>query len=141
MDISEFLLKKGYQINSSTITPKGRGKVQYFCIIDKKPLIEDLEDCELYYGIDVLKCNFKKGRELTVLMVMKETEEQEKKEEIQNLGIDDAVDMIYNKDLSREHIKNILTMFKNSCYAKGYNTHRNAIRKLLNMPIDINNID
>lgn len=130
MDIGNFLLKKGYTIESKTITKKGRGKMQFYCYIDKRPTNDDLLDCEDEYGIEILKCQFKKGKELTILMKEKE-QAQKRKIDIQYLTVDNVLELIYDKDLSRQDIKDILVQFQTSCFQKGFNTHKEAMRKFL----------
>ena len=42
MNVTEYLVGKGYVIEHSMVTPKGRGKYQYSCVIDKKPIEDDI---------------------------------------------------------------------------------------------------
>ncbi len=66
-DISEYLIQKGYKIEYKTINPKGRGKFQYDCAINKEPIDEDIREMEHNLGLIVLKSNFKKDKELTII--------------------------------------------------------------------------
>ena len=128
-DISEFLINKGYKLEYKIINPKGRGKFQFDCGIDRKPTEEETKEMEEKLGLKVLKNNFKKG---TLTMLIKPNEKTEKEKRIIiDLNINDVVDMIYKKDLSRQELKDVLNMFQNSAYAKGYKTHKVAIKKLL----------
>ena len=132
MDISEFLITKGYIIENKIVTPKGRGKLQIFCIVDKKPTEDDLiEFEEQNKNQEILKCNFRKDKELTILLKQKEQSIKLTSEEIVNLDLETVTDMIFDKDLTREELKSLLNAFKNSCYTKGINAHKNAMRKFL----------
>ena len=131
MDITEFLLEKGYQIEYKTTAPKGRGKFQYFCAINKKPSDEEMMECEDKYNVKILKCNFKKGKELTILMKKREEKTEVVKTNIVDISLHDITEMIYNKNLDREDLYNKLSMFQNSAYTKGYNAHKKAWEKLL----------
>ena len=42
-DITDYLIEKGYKIEYKTVSPKGRGKYQYSCGIDRKPSEEDIK--------------------------------------------------------------------------------------------------
>ncbi len=130
MDIGNFLLNRGYVLDSKTITKKGRGKMQFYCLIDKRPTNDDLLDCEDEYGIDILKCQFKKGRELTILMKERD-QDQKRKIDIQYLTVDNVLEIIYDKELTRQEVKEILIQFQTSCFQKGFNTHKEALRKFL----------
>lgn len=130
MDISDFLIEKGYQIESKIITRKGRGKIQFSCNVNKKPEEQDLLDCEDKYGIEILKCNFKKGKELTILIKQSEDKKPFIEPE-KELTLDETVEIIYNQDLSREELKQLLTTFRNTSYAKGFQAHKTAIKKLI----------
>lgn len=129
-DITDFLIQKGYKIEYKTINPKGRGKFQYSCIIDKKPIDCDIEELQKKLGVTILNNNFKKGTELS--MLIKKNEDTDKQIEVVDINLDDVSEMIYKKELSRKELRYILNMFQSSCYTKGYNAHKNAIKKLLN---------
>lgn len=131
-DITEFLVKQGYKIEYNTVTPKGRGRYQYNANIDKKPSDEDIDGLQDLLNVTVLKNNFKKGIELTLLIKKNEVREEDKVEVIQDMNLDMITDMIYKKDLSYQELKDRLNMFQNSAYTKGFNAHKEAIKKLLN---------
>lgn len=142
MDITDFLLEKGYKIEYKTLNPKGRGKFQYFCGIDKKPTDEEIAEIEKEYKVKVLKCNFKKGKELTILM--KKCQEEERKEvesKIIDISLNGITEMVYDKDLSRDQLRDLLSMFQTSAYTKGYNAHKGAMEKLLGTQINFKSED
>ena len=39
--------------------------------------------------------------------------------------------VIYDKELTRQEVKEILIQFQTSCFQKGFNTHKEALRKFL----------
>ena len=131
MDITDFLIERGYKITSKRITPKGRGKTQVFCLIDKKPIEQDLFDCEDLYGIEIIKCSFKKGSELTILMKKSEDRKPQIQQLKKELTIDQLTEEIFNNQLSREELRSLLINFQNSSFNKGFQTHKTAIKKLL----------
>lgn len=137
MDITDFLIEKGFKIDTKTLTPKGRNRIQYSCIIDKKPEDILIKECEERYGMKILKFRFRKGRELIVLMRKEDKKKNVEKpiEENKNINLDMIIDAIHNKELSKEELTQKLTAFQNSVYIKGYNAHRNAVAKLLNVQI------
>ena len=122
--ITEYLIEKGYEIEHKTINQKDRGKFEYVCEIDKKPIEEDVKEMEEIFGIKILKNNFRKGKELRMLIRKIEEEKEEQKEEVKrNLNIDEIVEFIYNNNLSREELRNLLNMFQNISYTKGYKSN------------------
>lgn len=131
MDITEFLVKLGYKIEYSTVTPKGRGKYQYNANVNKKPTDSDINELQDLLNVKVLKNNFKKEKELT-LLVIKEEVKEENKVKLVDMNLDAITQIIYNKDLSYQQLRDNLSIFQNSAYTKGYNTHKAAIQKLLN---------
>ena len=131
MDITEYLVEKGYTIEHSMVTPKGRGKYQYTCVIDKKPNDEDINGLQDLLNVTVLKNNFKKGKELTLFIRKEEVKEVDKPKVVENMNLDMITEMIYKKDLTYQELKDRLNMFQNSAYTKGFNAHKSAIRKLL----------
>lgn len=131
MDITDFLIERGYKLESKRITPKGRGKTQVFCLINKKPIEQDLYDCEDLYGIEILKCTFKKGKELTILMKKSEDRKPQLSQIKKELTLDEVTEEIFGNELSREELRNLLINFQNSCFNKGFQTHKAAIKKLL----------
>lgn len=130
MDITDYFIQKNYKIEYQTISPKGRGKFQYSCIIDKKPTNNDIDDLQQILNITVLKNNFKKEKELT--MLIKKNEETDKQVEVIDINLYDVTEIIYTKNLNREELRDLLIQFQTSSYTKGYNAHKNAIKKLLN---------
>jgi len=132
MDITEFLVEKGYKIDYNTVSPKGRGKYQYNCAINRKPIDKDIVELQEKLNITVLKNNFKKGRELTLLIKKNETKEEDKVVHMVNMNLNTITEMIYKKDLTYQQLRDRLNMFQNSAYTKGFNAHKAAIQKLLN---------
>ena len=132
MDITEFLVEKGYKIEYSTVSPKGRGRYTYSCIINKKPNDNDIAELQTKLNVIVLKNNFKKEKELTLLIKKEETKEEDKIDPVVDMNLDMITEMIYKKDLSFQELKDRLNMFQNSAYTKGFNAHKAAIQKLLN---------
>lgn len=140
MDLKTFLLEKGYKVENLIETPKGRGKFQYSCLVDKKPNDDDMREYCEKRGMIVLKNNFKKGREMTLLM-KKEVKEEKREifEERKDIDLNMIVEMIYDKDLTREELRDKLNMFQTSAYTKGFNAHKLAMEKLLGTEIKSNN--
>jgi hypothetical protein len=129
MNFTNFLIKKGYKVESSTCTPKGRSKTQYSCIIDKKPLEEDIEEIQEHYNVDILKCNFRKGKELTIL-AKEHVKKTQANTDIVDINLDTITDMLYGIEMTRDEMREKLSMFQNSSYTKGFNAHKNAMKKL-----------
>ena len=136
MDITDFLVKKGYKIEYNTVSPKGRGKYQYNAVIDKKPIDDDINELQEKLNITIIKNNFKKGRELTLLIRKNEPREEDKVVPVVDMNLDTITEMIYmatqdDKELTRDNLRQMLNMFQNSAYTKGFNAHKTAIKKLL----------
>ena len=136
MDLTNFFIERDYIIESSTKTPKGRGKIQLFYIIDRKPTEKDIKDCEKKFNIKVIKIIFKKGKELTLLIRPNEEDEINIVEDVEQLSINTMVDLIFDKKLNREELINLLSRFQSQSYTNGFNTHKKAMSKLLEIPLD-----
>ena len=129
-NISNFLLERGYKIAFSTIVPKGRGKCQFTASTDVKPIPQHLKEFEEKYSIQIIKCNFRKGSELTILM--REVKEQKTKlqSDVVDISLDGIVDMLFGVSMSRAEFKDKLSKFENSAYTKGFNAHKKAMEKI-----------